>query len=81
MNKQTKNILIAVGVIGGGVLLYSLLNKSKKNKEANNQLVKDQIANLQGQLVNANKNLARMEIRSNPELKQTLTNLQNLKVF
>jgi ribosomal protein S9 len=75
MNKQTKNILIAVGVIGGGLLLYNIYNNKKKRNKIDID-VKDQISNLQGQLVNANKNLARMEIRSNPELKQTLTNLQ-----
>jgi hypothetical protein len=33
MNKQTqKNLLIAIGVIGAGVLIYSLLKPKKPNK-------------------------------------------------
>jgi len=30
MNKQTKNILIAVGVIGGVIVLYKMFNKPNK---------------------------------------------------
>lgn len=79
MNKQTKNILIAVGIVGGGLLLYNMYNKKKTNKF--NLNVKDQISKLQGQLVTANQNIAKTAIQSSPELQKTLTNLQNFRTY
>lgn len=47
MNKQTKLILTGVAIIGGGILLYSLL-KPKKNKidVVNKDLIKDKLQSI-----------------------------------
>jgi hypothetical protein len=47
MNKQTKLIITGVAIIGGGILLYSLL-KPKKNKidVVNKDLIKDKLQSI-----------------------------------
>jgi type II secretory pathway component PulM len=79
---DTKKILIGVGIIAGGVVLYNLLKKDKKNKAETQQIMQNQIQALQGQLTNQQqdiKNAGQLLMRTNPQLQKDLqTTQQNL---
>jgi hypothetical protein len=78
MNK--KNLLMIAGVVAGGFIIYKLLQGNKKQNKLEID-IKDQVSNLQSQLDQANKNIGSQAIRTNPELQQTLKNLQNFRGF
>jgi uncharacterized membrane-anchored protein YhcB (DUF1043 family) len=77
---NTKNILTIVGVVAGGFIIYKLLQSNKKQNKLEID-VKDQVANLQSQLDQAKNNITSQAIKSNPELQQTIKNLQNYRGF
>jgi uncharacterized membrane-anchored protein YhcB (DUF1043 family) len=77
---NTKNILTIVGVVAGGFIIYKLLQGNKKQNKLEID-VKDQVANLQSQLDQAKNNITSQAIKSNPELQQTIKNLQNYRGF
>lgn len=68
------------GVVAGGFIIYKLLQSNKKQNKLEFD-IKDQVANLQSQLDQANKNIGSQTIRTNPELQQTIKNLQNFRGF
>jgi len=77
---NTKNILTIVGVVAGGFIIYKLLQGNKKQNKLEID-VRDQVSNLQSQLDQAKNNITSQAIKSNPELQQTIKNLQNYRGF
>ena len=74
MKNKNNTIMYGALILIGGVVVYSLIQAKKKRNKLEVS-VKDEIADLQSQLNQANKNIGSVSIRQNPELQKTLTNL------